>query len=64
MPQVAQQAPGPEAAGRDGLGVGQQEQPVGRETGDPEPAHTLAARDAQPVSPDSTGLGLSSLEGT
>lgn len=48
--QVSQQATGQEVAGRDRLGVGQQEQPIRREAGDAESAHALPAGDAQSVS--------------
>lgn len=48
--QVSQQAAGQEAAGRDRLGVCQQEQPIRRETGDTESAHPLPTGDAQSVS--------------
>lgn len=48
--QISQQAIGQEVTRRNWLGVGQQEQPIRRETGDPEPAHSLAAWDAQSVS--------------
>lgn len=48
--QISQQAIGQEVTRRNWLGVGQQEQPIRRETGDPEPAHSLAAWDAKSVS--------------
>lgn len=48
--QVSQQAIGQEAGGWNWLGVGQQEQPIRRETGDPEPAHSITAGNAQSVS--------------
>lgn len=48
--QVSQQAAGQEVAGRNRLGVGQQEQPIRREAGDAEPAYPLPAGDAQSVS--------------
>lgn len=48
--QVTQQAAGQEVGEWNRLGVGQQEQPIGREIGDPEPAHSLPARHAQSVS--------------
>lgn len=48
--QISQQAAGQEVAGRDRLGVSQQEQPIRREAGDAESAHPLPAGDAQSVS--------------
>lgn len=52
--QVTQQAAGQEVGEWSRLGVGQQEQPIGREIGDPEPAHSLPARNAQSVSSEYT----------
>lgn len=53
--QISQQATGQEIGGWDWLGVGEQEQPIRWETGDPESANSLAAWDTQSVSPKFQG---------